>query len=91
MMVDLLQMIPLPAEAQWSTINDAILEDFNNDGNPDLLGIGNMFETKVSMGRFDASMGLFLQGDGNGDWKVIPNRESQFVADGNNRRLVEIR
>jgi hypothetical protein len=84
-------MIPLPSEAQWSTINDAILSDFNKDGNPDLLGLGNMFETKISMGRFDASLGLFMLGDGTGEWKVVPGRESQFVADGNNRRLLEIK
>jgi len=57
-------MIPLPKEAQISVINGMVSDDFDGDGNLDVLINGNDFSTEVSLGRFDALNGLLLKGDG---------------------------
>ena len=59
-------MIPLPKEAQMSTLNGMLADDFDGDGNLDVLISGNDFGTEVSVGRYDALNGLLLKGDGSG-------------------------
>ena len=57
-------LIPLPKEAQFSMINGMVTEDFDGDGNLDLLVNGNDYGTDVSVGRYDALNGLLMNGDG---------------------------
>ncbi|MDR0791938.1 MAG: VCBS repeat-containing protein, partial [Chitinophagaceae bacterium] len=64
-------MIPLPDEAQFSVINGMVIDDFNNDGNLDVLMSGNDYGTEVSIGRLDAMNGLLLQGDGKGNFRPL--------------------
>lgn len=53
----------LPFIAQNSTIQDMIVEDFDNDGFKDILAVGNNYEISTQLGRMDASHGIFLQND----------------------------
>ena len=39
--------INLPFEAQLSSINDFIVDDYNNDGIKDILAIGNLYNAEV--------------------------------------------
>ena len=58
-------MIPLTTEAQFSAINGMVVDDFDGDGNLDVLINGNDYSTEVSTGRYDALNGLLLrEGDG---------------------------
>lgn len=57
---------PLPLAAQFSVVNDMVVDDFNSDGYKDLLIVGNNFEISTQLGRLDALHGLFLQNDQNG-------------------------
>ena len=41
------ESIDLPYQAQLSSINDIIVDDYNNDGNIDLLVAGNLFTSEV--------------------------------------------
>ena len=59
-------MEPLPVEAQFSSVNNIIVEDFNQDGNADLLLSGNLFPVEIETPRNDAGVGLYLEGDGKG-------------------------
>lgn len=83
-------MTALPMQAQISQINGMVAEDFNGDGWLDLLMNGNDFGTEVSVGRYDALNGLFLQGDGNGGFIPKPIAESGIYIPGNGKSLVKI-
>ncbi len=63
---------PLPQMAQISSINKFVVEDFDKDGNLDVVLAGNLYNAEVETPRNDASFGLYLQGDGNGNF--MPKR-----------------
>ncbi len=72
------QIKNLPVEAQLSSINGIIAEDFNNDGHLDIAIAGNLYVAEVETTRNDASYGLIMKGDGQGNFKPIPYSESGF-------------
>jgi len=71
---------PLPGEAQLSSINDIITEDIDGDGNVDILAAGNLFDVEVVTPRMDAGAGVFLKGDGKGNFIDVPPAGSGFFA-----------
>lgn len=77
----------LPDIAQISTINDVLVDDVNDDGSPDLFLIGNTYGQETLFGRYNASLGAILLGDGNWNWKMLPPRKSGFVVDGDARYI----
>jgi len=81
---------PLPMEVQYSPVYAAYTGDFNNDGNADILLGGNLYNVKPEVGRYDASYGCFLSGDGKGGFRNIPSRESGFRLNGEIRNMVEL-
>jgi hypothetical protein len=83
-------MIPLPAEAQVSVINGMIADDFDADGNLDVLINGNDFGTHISIGRYDAMNGLLLKGDGNGEFSPLTIQQSGIYIPGNGKALVKM-
>jgi hypothetical protein len=68
----------LPIEAQLSSINDMIIDDFDNDGNLDILAAGNLFNVEIVTPRNDGGVGVFLKGDGKGNFNAIPTGLSGF-------------
>lgn len=83
-------MIPLPLAAQVSVINGMIADDFDGDGNLDVLINGNDFGTHVSIGRYDALNGLLLKGDGNGGFTPLTIQQSGIYIPGNGTALVKM-
>ncbi len=81
---------PLPPEVQYSPVYAAFTGDFNNDGNTDILLGGNLYNVKPEVGRYDASYGSFLLGDGKGGFRNIPARESGLRLKGEIRDIVEL-
>ena len=81
---------PLPLPAQVSAINDIIVNDWDMDGNLDVLYAGNDFSPEVVTGRYDASIGGLLRGNGDGTFTFIHNRDHGFKADGHVRKLAYI-
>jgi hypothetical protein len=76
----------LPRLAQVSSMNGMQILDLNQDGNLDVLYVGNNFGNEVAMGRYDASNGGVLLGDGRGGFKfqtgsglVVPGDAKSFV------------
>ena len=65
----------LPQAAQYAPTYSILTEDFNKDGHLDILLGGNLMETRVQFGRYDASKGTLLLGDGKGDFKLAKNSE----------------
>ncbi|MDX2045419.1 MAG: VCBS repeat-containing protein [Chitinophagaceae bacterium] len=79
---------PLPVQAQLSVINGMTAEDFDGDGNLDVVINGNDYGTEVPVGRYDALNGLFLKGDGKGNFKPLTIAESGIYIPGNGKALV---
>ena len=84
-------MIPLPKEAQFSALNGMVVDDFDGDGNLDVLINGNDFGTDVSIGRYDALNGLLLKGDGAGGFTPLPILQSGIYIPGDGKALVKLR
>lgn len=82
---------PLPTLAQIAPIHAIEILDYDDDGNLDVLLGGNFIENRVQFGRFDASKGTLLKGDGKGRFEVIPNRETGLKIRGSVRdfKIVE--
>ena len=70
------QARPLPLQAQFAPINDILIRDFNNDGQKDIIVAGNLFGTEIETASYDAGTGVFLKGNGKGDFKALSVQES---------------
>ncbi|HLX93733.1 MAG TPA: VCBS repeat-containing protein, partial [Puia sp.] len=84
-------IMPLPVQAQFSVINGMVAGDFDGDGNLDLVMNGNDYGTEVSTGRYDAFNGLFLKGDGKGNFSPESILQSGIFIPGNGKALAELR
>ena len=78
--------------AQASSINSVIIKDFDNDGYKDLVISGNMYQTEIEMPRHDAGTGLFLKGNGKGDFNPVPIMDSGFFVphDVKDMKIIEV-
>jgi ASPIC and UnbV/FG-GAP-like repeat len=83
-------MIPLPKMAQMSVLNGMLVDDFDGDGNLDVLINGNDYGTDVSIGRYDALNGLMLKGDGKGGFEPLSILQSGIYIPGNGKALVKL-
>lgn len=68
----------LPVEAQFSSINDLLIDDFNKDSFLDILMVGNLFVSEIETSRNDAGTGVLLLGNGLGSFSYVPNKNSGF-------------
>ena len=84
-------MIPLPREAQVAPVYGILAADYDGDGKLDLLLAGNFDGVKPELGKMDASYGLFLHGDGKGDFTPVQTVESGFFVPGQSRDIQRIR
>jgi hypothetical protein len=85
------KMHKFPNEAQLSSINDMIIDDFNKDGNLDILAAGNLFNMEIVTPRNDAGIGVYMEGDGKGGFKIIPASETGFFAPNDVKSLALIK
>ena len=83
-------MIPLPLQAQVSVLDGMIADDFDGDGNLDVLINGNDYGTDVVVGRYDALNGLLLKGDGKGNFQPLTILQSGIYIPGDGKALVKL-
>ncbi|WP_069659711.1 VCBS repeat-containing protein [Arcticibacter eurypsychrophilus] len=83
-------VIPLPIQAQLSALNGMVVDDYDGDGNLDVVINGNDYGTDVSVGRYDALNGLFLKGDGKGNFKPLSIMQSGIYIPGDGKALVKL-
>ncbi len=83
-------LVDLPVEAQFSALCGMLVEDFDDDGNLDVLMNGNDYGIEVSSGRFDALNGLLLKGDGKGNFQPQRITESGIFIPENGKALIKI-
>ena len=81
---------PLPVQAQLAPVSGILAKDFNHDGHLDVLLVGNSYATEVLTGRYDASIGSYLEGDGKGNFKAISAGKSGFYVNGDARAIAEL-
>jgi hypothetical protein len=84
-------IVPLPVQAQVSSVFGMLAEDVDGDGNLDLIINGNDYGTEVSTGRYDALNGLVMKGDGRGNFAAMSILESGLYIPGNGKALVKLR
>lgn len=82
--------LPLPTEAQLSSIQSIIPTDYNHDGKTDLILAGNFYDVLPEIGRYDAMKGLLLQ---NINGKLVPRLPSEtgFWAEDQVRVMRQLR
>lgn len=85
------KMYELPTEAQISNIDNIMIEDFDYDGNKDILIVGNMYGVEIETTRNDASIGLLLKGDGKGQFKAVSTDNSGFLVPGDAKGMKTIK
>ncbi|MBS0001290.1 MAG: VCBS repeat-containing protein [Cyclobacteriaceae bacterium] len=81
----------LPLESQFSPVYAVEVQDFNADGNPDILLGGNLYRSKPEVGIYAASYGTLLLGDGDGNFSNVPVKKSGLQLNGEIRDLHTIR
>ncbi len=72
----------LPVEAQVSSVNTILIEDMDKDSHLDIVLAGNMYGVEVETIRNDACYGLFLKGDGKGNFKSVSVTSSGLYVPG---------
>jgi len=80
----------LPIMAQFSPVYAFLPGDFDGDGALDLLTGGNFHGAVVNFGKYDADYGLFLRGDGNGNFTALDITHSGLVIKGQVRDMVKM-
>ncbi len=84
------ELSELPLPAQLSPVFAMKSEDYNNDGNLDLLLAGNFYGSRIKFGHLDANRGLLLLGDGAGNFEELPNIKSGLNINGEVRDIARI-
>ncbi len=82
--------VPFANEVQLSMVNSILFEDFDHDGLKDLLLAGNNYQFEVETTRSDAGIGVFLKGNGKGDFNYVPNTQTGFYTEGDVRNLIHL-
>ena len=75
-------ILALSRDAQISPVYAILLEDFDMDGQVDILLGGNLYNVKPEIGRYDASYGVLLKGKGEGIFDVVPSKLSGLLLQG---------
>jgi enediyne biosynthesis protein E4 len=82
--------VPLPVQAQVAPLFGLHMLDADGDDNLDLLAVGNSYATELTVGRYDAAIGLYLKGDGRGKFKFVPANQSGFATTGDAKGLATL-
>jgi len=86
------EVISLPFDAQTFPLTAIQSGDFTGNGETDLLLSGNIYDVKPSYGgRQDAGHGLLLEGDGSGNFRVVPYHESGYLIRGEARTIKKLK
>jgi len=81
------EVIPLPNEAQLSSANAITISDFNQDNHLDIVIGGNLYASEVETPRNDASIGLLLAGDSQGNFNPVPAHKSGLHLPGDVKKI----
>jgi enediyne biosynthesis protein E4 len=71
----------LPNICQVSPVNSILVDDFNGDGYPDVVLLGNKFEAEVETVRYDSGFGVLLLGNKAGELNPVSSVVSGLYLD----------
>ncbi len=83
--------INLPIEVQFSPVYAILVDDFDKDGFQDMLTGGNFSGVPPELGRYDASYGNVLLGEGTGSFKSASLQSSGFIVTEEIRQMKKIK
>ncbi|HUQ96987.1 MAG TPA: hypothetical protein VM010_04925, partial [Chitinophagaceae bacterium] len=78
---------PLPLQVQAAPVFGIASTDADGDGALDLLLVGNDYGMEPGSGRHDALNGLYLKGNGKGNFTPVPGAASGFFVPGDGKGL----
>nr|WP_299486165.1 VCBS repeat-containing protein [uncultured Allomuricauda sp.] len=81
---------PLPISMQTAPLYGISIGDYNHDSHLDVLAVGNFYSGEVFNGRYDASIGWLMTGDGKGDFEALKVDESGFFVKGDAKSQVNL-
>jgi enediyne biosynthesis protein E4 len=81
---------PLPIAAQLAPAFGMLVEDHDGDGNLDVLVVGNSYASEPQRGRYTASTGSVLLGNGQGEFRHLNGAQSGFFVDGDAKAIAEV-
>ena len=88
---NIFRFIPFPEKAQFSTINDMVVDDIDGDGIKDILVCGNNSDAAVMTGVYDATSALLLKGNGDGNFAAVSPVEAGLNVRGESRKMVYLK
>lgn len=80
----------LPIQVQFSPVFTSEFLDVNGDGNKDLILAGNMNQTKLRYGKYDANHAMVFLGDSKGGFTYLPKYLAGLSVKGDVRNIVQI-
>ena len=85
------EMKALPKEAQFAPTYAILTDDFDGDGNQDILLGGNIYGMKPEVGKLDGSRGQVFKGDGKGGFTYMDRFQSGIFEKGEIRAIETIK
>lgn len=79
---------PLPIQAQFSPVFTITPGDFDGDGFKDLVLCGNINQSRLRFGKYDANHGILLKGNGKGSFIYVPQHLSGLDIRGDVRSAI---
>lgn len=79
------EAVPMPADAQAAPVFAVNVADFDGDGNEDLFLGQNFFGSASDLSRDDAGLGLWLRGNGQGQFEAVEGAKSGLRVPGEQR------
>jgi hypothetical protein len=80
--------VAFPEKAQFSNINDFVVDDFDKDGIKDIVICGNSNDAAVMVGNYDANSALLLKGEGKGSFSAVPHTTDGLKVRGESRKML---
>ena len=81
----------LPIQAQFAPVTHILARDFDHDGHPDLLLLGNKSDNRLKLGSMDANYGCLLTGNGKGEFTYVMQPQAGLSVRGDVKSVVEIK
>jgi hypothetical protein len=84
------KMRPLDISVQVSPMFGILIDDFDDDGFFDAIMAGNSKASNLTLGWYDASIGYFLKGKGDGTFEIKDGTRSGFYVDTDAKGIVQL-
>jgi enediyne biosynthesis protein E4 len=81
----------LPVQVQFSKANSILADDVDGDNKTDLIVTGNFFSYRTQLGESDASVGMFLKGNGDGSFQSVTPQASGLFVSGDVRSAAHVK